>query len=121
MSKFKKGCLWGAASATTILCALATAGTAQASGFQVRETSGTLQGSSFAGMTTLSIDASTMAYNPGTVGQYDETSYSAGTTLIVPVAKAKNIVATDGALKRVVAIRIWRRMLSYRMHTPSGN
>ena len=101
MSKFKKGCLWGAASGTALLCALATASTAQASGFQVRETSGTLQGSSFAGMTTLSIDASTMAYNPGTVGQYDETSYSAGTTLIVPVAKAKNIVATDGALTSI--------------------
>lgn len=96
MSYFTKGCLWGAASGTALLCALASAGTAHASGFQVRETSGTLQGSSFAGMTTLSTDASTMSYNPGTVGQYDETSYSTGMTLIVPVAKATNTDATNG-------------------------
>ncbi|MBP3125337.1 outer membrane protein transport protein [Thalassospira sp. ER-Se-21-Dark] len=101
MSYFKKSCLWGAASGTALLCALATAGTAQASGFQVRETSGTLQGSSFAGMTTLSTDASTMSYNPGTVGQYKETSYSAGITVIRPVAKATNIVATDGNLTAI--------------------
>ncbi|MEK9844244.1 MAG: transporter, partial [Thalassospira sp.] len=68
MSKLNKSCLWGAVSGSAILCALATMGTAHASGFQVRETSGTLQGSSFAGMTTLSTDASTMSYNPGTVG-----------------------------------------------------
>ncbi|GAA0608579.1 MULTISPECIES: OmpP1/FadL family transporter [Thalassospira] len=97
MSYFKKSCLWGAASGTALLCALASVGTAQASGFQVRETSGTLQGSSFAGMTTLSTDASTMSYNPGTVGQYKETSYSAGITVIRPVAKATNTVATNGA------------------------
>jgi len=48
-SKFKKGCLWGAASGTALICALAASGSAHASGFQVRETSGTLQGSSFAG------------------------------------------------------------------------
>lgn len=96
MSYFKKSCLWGAASGTALLCALASVGTAQASGFQVRETSGTLQGSSFAGMSTLSTDASTMSYNPGTVGQYKETSYSAGITVIRPVAEAKNILATNG-------------------------
>jgi long-chain fatty acid transport protein len=96
MSTFKKSCLWGAASGTALLCALATIGTAQASGFQVRETSGTLQGSSFAGMTTLSTDASTMSYNPGTVGQYKETSYSTGVSIIRPVAKATNTVATNG-------------------------
>jgi len=94
MSYFKKDCLWGAASGTALLCALATVGTAHASGFQVRETSGTLQGSSFAGMTTLSTDASTMSYNPGTVGQYKETTYSLGASVIMPVAKAKNIVAS---------------------------
>ncbi|WP_033070407.1 OmpP1/FadL family transporter [Thalassospira australica] len=101
MSKFKKGCLWGAASGTALLCALASVSTAQASGFQVRETSGTLQGSSFAGMATLSTDASTMSYNPGTVGQYDETTYSAGVTIIRPVAKATNIVASDGNLTTI--------------------
>lgn len=95
-SKFKKGCLWGAASGTALICALAASGSAHASGFQVRETSGTLQGSSFAGMSTLSTDASTMFYNPGTVGQYKETSYSVGGSLIMPVAKAKNIVASGG-------------------------
>jgi len=98
MSKFKKGCLWGAASGTALLCALATAGTAQASGFQVRETSGTLQGSSFAGMSTLTTDASTMVNNPGSVGQYQETSYSVGGALIVPVAKAKNIEASGSGV-----------------------
>lgn len=98
MSKFKKGCLWGAASGTALLCALASVSTAQASGFQVRETSGTLQGSSFAGMATLSTDASTIAFNPGTVGQYEETTYSAGSSLILPVAKAKNISASGNGL-----------------------
>ena len=98
MSKFKKGCLWGAASGTALLCALATASTAQASGFQVRETSGTLQGSSFAGMSTLTTDASTMVNNPGSVGQYTETSYSVGGSIIIPVAKAKNIEASGGAV-----------------------
>ncbi len=97
-SKFKKGCLWGAASGTALICALAASGNAHASGFQVRETSGTLQGSSFAGMSTLSSDASTMFYNPGTVGQYDETSYSTGGTIIIPVAKAKNVSASGGTL-----------------------
>jgi long-chain fatty acid transport protein len=101
MSYFKKSCLWGAASGTALLCALASVGTAQASGFQVRETSGTLQGSSFAGMTTLSTDASTMSYNPGTVGQYKETSYSAGITVILPVAKATNIAATSSSLTSI--------------------
>jgi long-chain fatty acid transport protein len=100
-SKFKKGCLWGAASGTALICALAASGSAHASGFQVRETSGTLQGSSFAGMSTLSTDASTMFYNPGTVGQYDETSYSVGASLIIPVAKAKNIEASNGALTNI--------------------
>ncbi|MAL38580.1 MAG: long-chain fatty acid transporter, partial [Thalassospira sp.] len=84
MSKLKMSCLWGAASGTAILCALATIGTAHASGFQVRETSGTLQGSSFAGMSTLTTDASTMFYNPGSVGQFEETTYSVGGSLIVP-------------------------------------
>ncbi|WP_269451508.1 outer membrane protein transport protein [Thalassospira indica] len=125
MSYFKKSRLWGAASGTALLCALATVGTAQASGFQVRETSGTLQGSSFAGMTTLSTDASTMSYNPGTVGQYKETSYSASLTVIRPVAKAKDIVATDGnspqLRKPVVATKTWRKMQSFRMHTQYGN
>ena len=59
MSKFKKSCLLGAASATTIVCTLITADTANASGYQLREVSGTLQGSSFAGMSTSSADAST--------------------------------------------------------------
>jgi long-chain fatty acid transport protein len=101
MSKLKKNCLWGAVSGSAILCALATLGTAHASGFQVRETSGTLQASSFAGMTTLSTDASTMSYNPGTVGQYKETTYSAGVTIVRPVAKAKNTVATNGQLTTI--------------------
>tara|TARA_E500000318_G_scaffold14742_1_gene14252 strand:- start:287 stop:1603 length:1317 start_codon:yes stop_codon:yes gene_type:complete len=94
MSKFNKGCLWGAASGTALLCALATASTAQASGFQVRETSGTLQGSSYAGMSTLTTDASTMSYNPGSVGQYKETTYSAGGSLIIPRSKLKNASAS---------------------------
>lgn len=98
MSKLKMSCLWGAASGTAILCALATIGTAHASGFQVRETSGTLQGSSFAGMSTLTTDASTMSYNPGSVGQYKETTYSAGATVIRPVARAKNVSASGGTL-----------------------
>jgi len=98
MSYFKKSCLWGAASGTALLCALATAGTAHASGFQVRETSGTLQGSSYAGMSTLTTDASTMSYNPGSVGQYSETTYSVGGSIIRPVAKAKNIEASGGAV-----------------------
>ena len=101
MSYLKKSCLWGAASGTAILCALATVGTAHASGFQVRETSGTLQGSSFAGMTTLSTDASTISYNPGTVGQYKETSYSAGITIIRPVARATNMQASGGTVTTV--------------------
>ncbi|WP_412559257.1 OmpP1/FadL family transporter [Thalassospira sp. MIT1370] len=98
MSKLKMSCLWGAASGTAILCALATIGTAHASGFQVRETSGTLQGSSFAGMSTLTTDASTMSYNPGSVGQYKETTYSAGVTVIRPVARAQNVSASGGTL-----------------------
>ena len=98
MSNFKKSCLWGAASATTLLCALTTIGTAHASGFQVRETSGTLQGSSFAGMSTLTTDASAMSYNPGSVGQYTETTYSVGGSYIRPVAEAKNIQASGGTV-----------------------
>ncbi|WP_417810262.1 OmpP1/FadL family transporter [Thalassospira alkalitolerans] len=97
-SKFKKGCLWGAASGTALICALAASGNAHASGFQVRETSGTLQGSSFAGMSTLSSDASTSFYNPGTVGQYDETTYSVGGSLIVPRSKLTNGKGTAGGL-----------------------
>jgi long-chain fatty acid transport protein len=98
MSYFKKSCLWGAASGTALLCALATAGTAHASGFQVRETSGTLQGSSFAGMTTLTTDASTAFYNPGSVGQYKETAYSVGGSLIVPRSKMVSGKGTAGGL-----------------------
>lgn len=109
-SKFKKGCLWGAASGTALICALAASGNAHASGFQVRETSGTLQGSSFAGMSTLTTDASTMFYNPGSVGQYDETSYSAGASLIVPVAKAKNINATNGSRTSIAATGNYKDM-----------
>ncbi|MCC9621068.1 OmpP1/FadL family transporter [Thalassospira sp. MA62] len=98
MSKFKKGCLAGAASVTAIFCALATASTAHASGFQVRETSGTLQGSSFAGMTTLTTDASTSYYNPGSVGQYRETTFSTGGALIMPSAEMTSGNGTAGGL-----------------------
>ncbi|MFH1806696.1 MAG: outer membrane protein transport protein [Pseudomonadota bacterium] len=101
MMTSRKGCLCGAASVTAILALLASAGTAHASGFQVRETSGTLQGSSYAGMSTLSTDASTIFYNPANVGHFDETSYSTGASLIIPVAKAKNINATNGTLTTV--------------------
>ena len=93
-SKFKKGCLWGAASGTALICALAASGSAHASGYQIREVSGTLQGSSFAGMSTASTDASTIFYNPAKVGQFDETSYSVGGSLIVPRSEMKNGSAT---------------------------
>ncbi|MDP2699109.1 OmpP1/FadL family transporter [Thalassospira sp.] len=94
----RKGCLCGAASVTAILALLASAGTAHASGFQVRETSGTLQGSSYAGMSTLSTDASTIFYNPANVGHFDETSYSAGGALIIPRSTMSNGSATTGTL-----------------------
>jgi long-chain fatty acid transport protein len=104
MSYFKKSCLWGAASGTALLCALASVGTAQASGFQVRETSGTLQGSSFAGMSTLTTDASTMFYNPGSVGHYNETTYSVGGSLIIPRSELKNGSASTGTLTNTIDV-----------------
>ncbi|OSQ31576.1 OmpP1/FadL family transporter [Thalassospira sp. MCCC 1A03138] len=97
-SKFKKSCLWGAASGTALICALAASGSAHASGFQLREVSGSLQGSSFAGMSTQTDDASQIFFNPGSVGQLRESTYSVGTSLVMPNVKLKSGSFTSSTL-----------------------
>jgi long-chain fatty acid transport protein len=90
-----KACLCAAVSGTALLGSLAIATTtAHASGYQLREVSGTLQGSSFAGMSTSSIDASTIFYNPANIGQFDHSTYSVGGSMIMPKSTLKNAKAT---------------------------
>ncbi|MEQ5776084.1 outer membrane protein transport protein [Thalassospira sp. NFXS8] len=89
-----KACLCAAVSGTALLGSLAIATTAHASGYQLREVSGTLQGSSFAGMSTSSVDASTIFYNPANIGQFDHSTYSVGGTLVMPKSTLKNAKAT---------------------------
>ncbi|WP_073955252.1 OmpP1/FadL family transporter [Thalassospira sp. TSL5-1] len=86
--------LGAAVSATAFMAAMTLSGQAQASGYQLREVSGTLQGSSFAGMSTSSQDASTIFYNPANIGQFDHSTYSVGGTLVMPKSTLKNAKAT---------------------------
>jgi long-chain fatty acid transport protein len=76
-----KACLCAAVSGTALLGSLAITNNAHASGFQLREVSGSLQGSSFAGMSTQTDDASQIFFNPGSVGQFHNSTYSVGTSL----------------------------------------
>ena len=88
-----KACLRAAVSGTALLGSLAIATTAHASGYQLREVSGTLQGSSFAGMSTSSADASTIFFNPANIGQFDQSTYSVGGSLIMPKSTVRNASA----------------------------
>ncbi|OSQ43964.1 OmpP1/FadL family transporter [Thalassospira sp. MCCC 1A01428] len=93
-----KACLCAAVSGTAFIAAMAISGDAQASGFQLREVSGSLQGSSFAGMSTQTDDASQMFFNPGSVGQFKESTYSVGSSLVMPNVKLKRGSFTAGGL-----------------------
>lgn len=88
-----KACLRAAVSGTALLGSLAIVTAAHASGYQLREVSGTLQGSSFAGMSTSSADASTIFFNPANIGQFDQSTYSVGGSLIMPKSTVKNATA----------------------------
>lgn len=85
-----KAGLGAAVSATAFMAALAMGGQAQASGFQLREVSGSLQGSAMAGMSTETDDASEIFFNPGNVGQFRNSTYSAGASLVMPNVKLKS-------------------------------
>jgi long-chain fatty acid transport protein len=98
LETLKKGCLLGAVSGTALLCALTLGGTAHASGFQLREVSGSLQGSSFAGMSTGSDDASQIFYNPANAADFDHSTYSVGGTLVMPNSRLTHSSATKSTL-----------------------
>ncbi|OSQ40537.1 OmpP1/FadL family transporter [Thalassospira mesophila] len=93
-----KACLGAAVSGAALLGSLAIATTAHASGFQLREVSGSLQGSSYAGMATQSDDASQIFFNPGNVGQIKNSTYSVGGSLVMPNVKLKSGTASSGTL-----------------------
>lgn len=75
------------------LVSLALIGDAAASGFQLREQSGTGQGTSFAGMTAGGEDISAMYYNPAALGRYSGHRALATASRIVPKTTFKDGVA----------------------------
>jgi long-chain fatty acid transport protein len=93
-----KACLCAAVSGTAFIAAIAISGDAQASGFQLREVSGSLQGSAMAGMSTETDDASEIFFNPGNVGQFRNSTYSAGASLVMPNVKLKRGSFTSSTL-----------------------
>lgn len=78
------------------LLSASLAGDAAASGFQLREQSGTGQGTSFAGMTAGGEDISAMYFNPAALGRYSGHGVLATASRIVPKSKFKDGVANRG-------------------------
>lgn len=76
------------------LVSLFLIGDAAASGFQLREQSGTGQGTSFAGMTAGGEDISAMYFNPAALGRYSGNRVLATASRIVPKSTFKDGVAT---------------------------
>jgi long-chain fatty acid transport protein len=81
--------------ASGLICAFAT-GDAAASGFQLREQSGTGQGTSFAGMTAGGEDISAMYHNPAALARYRGNKVLATASRIVPKTTFKDGVANRG-------------------------
>jgi long-chain fatty acid transport protein len=76
------------------LLAVFATGEAAASGFQLREQSGTGQGTSFAGMTAGGEDISAMFFNPAALGRYSGNNVLATASRIAPKTTFKDGVAT---------------------------
>ena len=70
-----------------VLLGLAVARPASASGFQLRDQSGSGQGSAYAGVSAGGSDISTMFFNPATLTRYEGNQLQFGLTEIVPSAK----------------------------------
>lgn len=82
--------------AATGLVSLFLIGEAAASGFQLREQSGTGQGTSYAGMTAGGEDISAMFFNPAAMGlrRYRDNAVLGTAAFIAPTAKFKDGTAT---------------------------
>ena len=75
---------------------LALAGTALASGFQLKEQSVSKQGNAFAGAGASGDDASIMFFNPAGIALFDQPQAVAGVALVNPNAYLDIDTATDG-------------------------
>ncbi|HAU28838.1 MAG TPA: long-chain fatty acid transporter [Rhodospirillaceae bacterium] len=70
------------------------AGSAFASGFQLREQDPAAQGTAFAGVTAGTGDLSAMFFNPAAAALVDGTQFEAGGSFIAPTTKLKNASGT---------------------------
>lgn len=77
-----------------MILSLWTSGDAAASGFQLREQSGTGQGTSFAGMTAGGEDISAMFFNPAALGAHAGSAVLGVASRIAPVLRFKDGRAT---------------------------
>lgn len=86
----RKNCLLAATGILTLFLI----GEAAASGFQLREQSGTGQGTSYAGMTAGGEDISAMFFNPAAMGRYRGNNVVGVASYIAPTSKFKDGVST---------------------------
>ena len=85
-------------SALTIFCTLClTSASAYATGFDLREFSASSLGTSYAGAGANGAHASTMAFNPATLGQVEDFDMSVSTTGVLPTASGNFTTATTAA------------------------
>ncbi|MEO1089906.1 MAG: outer membrane protein transport protein [Pseudomonadota bacterium] len=88
--------------ATCFALTLAVPATSSASGFAIREQSGSFQGLSFAGVAAGGPDISTMYFNPATLTLHDGVQGHSSVSFIFPRAELKNANASDPLGRPVV-------------------
>jgi len=81
-----------------LLLAAAAAPRAAASGFQLRDQSGSGQGVAYAGISAGGSDISSMFFNPAALGRYDGNHFQLGLTDIAPTSKLSDASATRSAV-----------------------
>ncbi|MGA2082995.1 MAG: outer membrane protein transport protein [Holophaga sp.] len=81
-----------------LLLAAAAAPRAAASGFQLRDQSGSGQGVAYAGISAGGSDISSMFFNPAALGRYDGNHLQLGLTDIAPTSKLSDGSATRSAV-----------------------
>jgi len=83
--------------ALALLLAAAAAPRAGASGFQLRDQSGSGQGNAYAGISAGGSDISSMFFNPATLTRFSGNQLQFGLTFIQPTSKFSNGVANSSA------------------------
>jgi len=87
--------------ALALLLAAAAAPRAGASGFQLRDQSGSGQGSAYAGISAGGSDISSMFFNPATLTRFSGNQLQFGLTFIQPTSKLEGAAASRSAVNTV--------------------